>query len=59
MRIQPTWNKLIRIVLSAKEKENINLENVRKYQINELGRKDKETCLLELFPLPSQSLNDR
>ncbi|MEH2091134.1 hypothetical protein [Nostoc sp.] len=57
-RIQPTWNKLIRIVLSAKEKENIDLENVRKYQINELGRKDKETCLLELFPLPSRSLND-
>jgi hypothetical protein len=57
-RIQPTWNKLIRIVLSAKEKENIDLEDVRQYQINELGRKDKESCLLELFPLPSRSLKD-
>ncbi|MCC5650896.1 hypothetical protein LC609_13850 [Nostoc sp. XA013] len=57
-RIQPTWNKLIRIVLSAKGKEINDLENVRKYQINELGRKDKETCLLELFPLPSLSIKD-
>ncbi|MBN3870541.1 hypothetical protein [Nostoc sp. JL33] len=55
-RIQPTWNKLIRIVLSAKGTGNIDIEDVRKYQINELARKDKETCLLELLPLPSPSL---
>ncbi|MDB9375242.1 hypothetical protein [Nodularia sphaerocarpa] len=55
-KLQPTWNKLIRIVLSAKGNENINIEDVRKYQFNELGRKDKETCLLELLPLPSPSL---
>ncbi|MEH2255369.1 hypothetical protein [Nostoc sp.] len=54
--IQPTWNKLIRIVLTAKGKENIAIEYISKYQINELGRKDKETCLLELLPLPSPSL---
>ncbi len=54
--IQPTWNKLIRIVLSAKGIENIDREDVRKYQINELGRKNQETCLLELLPLPSPSL---
>jgi len=54
--IQPTWKGLIRIVLSAKGKDNINLEDVRQYQINELGRKDNETCLLELFSLPSPSL---
>lgn len=54
--IQPTWNKLIRIVLSAKGTGNIDIEDVRKYQINELARKDKETCLLELLPLPSPSL---
>lgn len=56
--IQPTWNKLIRIVLSAKGKENITLEDIRQYQISELGRQDKETCLLELLPLPSPSLKD-
>ncbi|GAX36246.1 hypothetical protein [Nodularia sp. NIES-3585] len=55
--LQPTWNKLIRIVLSAKGNENINTEDVRKYQINELGRIGKETCLLELLPLPSPSLD--
>ncbi|MEH1886716.1 hypothetical protein [Nostoc sp.] len=55
-RIQPTWNKLIRIVLSAKGTGNIDIEDVRKYQINELARKYKETCLLELLPLPSPSL---
>lgn len=54
--IQPTWNKLIRTVLSAKGVENIDKEDVRKYQINLLGRKNQETCLLELLPLPSPSL---
>ncbi|RUT06044.1 hypothetical protein DSM106972_032500 [Dulcicalothrix desertica PCC 7102] len=56
--IQPTWNKLIRIVLSAKGIKNINTEDVRKYQIYELGRANQETCLLELLPLPSPSLAD-
>ena len=56
-KLQPTWNKLIRIVLSAKGNENINTEDVRTYQIDELGRIGKETCLLELLPLPSPSLD--
>ncbi|MEA5551557.1 hypothetical protein VB713_11290 [Anabaena cylindrica UHCC 0172] len=56
-KIQPTWKGLIRIVLSAKGKENITPDDVREYQFNELGRKDKETCLLELLPLPSPSIN--
>ncbi|WP_066376885.1 hypothetical protein [Anabaena sp. CA = ATCC 33047] len=56
--IQPTWKGLIRILLSAEGRENITVEDVRKYQISELGRKDKDTCLLELLPLPSPSLND-
>lgn len=54
--IQPTWNKLIRIVLSAKGIENIHAKDVRNYQIYQLGRKNEETCLLELLPLPSSSL---
>jgi hypothetical protein len=52
----PVWRAIIRVVLSAKVKKNIALEDVRKYQIYELGRKDKETCLLDLLPLPSPSL---
>ncbi|MHC5743477.1 MAG: hypothetical protein ACYTXT_16445 [Nostoc sp.] len=51
----PVWRTLIRIILSAKGNDNIDLEDIRKYQIEKLGRKDKETCLLELFPLPSPS----
>jgi len=54
----PVWRSIIRVLLSAKGKENIALEDIRKYHINELGRKDKETCLLELLPLPSPSHKD-
>lgn len=57
-RIGMTWKGLIRITLSANGQDNINAEDVRKYQVEELGRKDKETCLLELFPLPSPSIDD-
>ncbi|WP_427161592.1 hypothetical protein ACQFX9_08560 [Aliinostoc sp. HNIBRCY26] len=54
--IQPTWKGLIRTVLSAEGNENITRENIREYQISQLGRENKATCLLELFPLPSPSL---
>jgi hypothetical protein len=57
-KIQRTWNGLIRILLSAKGIENIDREDVREYQFNKLGRKNAETCLLELFPLPSTSIDD-
>jgi hypothetical protein len=57
-KIQNTWKGLIRITLSANGQDNINTEDVRKYQVYELGRKDKETCLLELLPLPSPSIDD-
>jgi len=53
--IQPTWKGLIRIILSAKGYKNITTKHITEYQINSLGRKNKETCLLELFPLPSPS----
>ncbi|QSJ16248.1 hypothetical protein JYQ62_31605 [Nostoc sp. UHCC 0702] len=56
--IQSTWKGLIRIVLSSEGKENIDLEDIRQYQIYNLGRKDKETCLLELLPLPSPSIKN-
>ncbi|WP_242046609.1 hypothetical protein [Cylindrospermum sp. FACHB-282] len=57
-KIQNTWKGLIRITLSANGKENIDTEDVRQYQVNKLGREDKETCLLELLPLPSPSINN-
>ncbi len=57
-KLQRTWKGLIRILLSIKkpEKENFDIECIRKYQIHELARRDKETCLLELLPLPSPSI---
>ncbi|MBU6361002.1 MAG: hypothetical protein KGS46_13375 [Chloroflexi bacterium] len=56
-KLQPTWNKLIRILLSAKG-EIPNTEMVRQYQITELARKNSESCLIELLPLPSPSTKD-
>jgi hypothetical protein len=55
--IQKTWQYLIRatLALSGKPKE---AEHIRDYQIHSLGRKDGETALLELMPLPSKSLAD-
>lgn len=57
-KIQRTWNGLIRILLSAKRIENIDKEDVREYQFNKLARRNQETCLLELLPLPSTSIDD-
>jgi len=54
--LQPTWNKLIRVLLVAKGK-NPEKEFVRSYQIEQLGRSNGEVCLLELLPLPSPTTN--
>ena len=53
--VHPTWKGLIRIILTTKGYKNINTKHILDYQVNSLGRKNKETCLLELFPLPSPS----
>lgn len=57
-RIQPTWRGLIRIILSIEGQENIKRKDVRQYQVEKLARNNKETCLLELFPLPSPAIKD-
>lgn len=53
-KVQPTWNKLIRLVLSA-QCQPFSLDDVKAYQRKQLGRWDGETCLLELLPLPARS----
>ena len=59
--LQPTWNKLIRILLSAEGKllsdkeDEAQTERVREYQRTSLGRTQGESCLIELLPLPSRS----
>jgi hypothetical protein len=54
-KLQPTWNKLIRILLSSSGKLPTT-EQVREYQKTLLGRLFGDTCLLELLPLPSPSI---
>lgn len=54
--LQPTWNRLIRVLFSAKGLEP-EREDVRTYQIEQLGRSNGEVCLLELLPLPSPTTN--
>jgi hypothetical protein len=54
-KLQPTWNKLIRILLSSSG-ETPTTEQVREYQKTLLGRLTGDTCLLELLPLPSPSM---
>jgi hypothetical protein len=53
-KLQTTWNKLIRIVLSH-QGVTPTTDDVRAYQRDKLGRLESETCLLELLPLPSPS----
>jgi hypothetical protein len=53
-KLQPTWNKLIRILLSH-DNQVPTTEQVREYQRTVLGRSNGSTCLVELLPLPSPS----
>jgi len=54
--LQPTWAKLIRVVLSAEGKAPTT-EDMRLYQRDCLARAGSHECLLELLPLPSPGLN--
>ncbi len=53
-KLQPTWKKLIRVLLTA-EGRDVQVEDVRTYQQQRLGRHTSNNCLLELMPLPSPS----
>lgn len=55
-KLQSTWSKLIRIVLSIKG-QKAKTPQVREYQRQLLGRSNGETCLIELLPLPSPATN--
>lgn len=55
--IQPTWSKLVRLLYGLNRPETpATLEEVKRYQSESFGRRGGETCLLDLFPLPSPSL---
>lgn len=53
-KIQPTWGKLIRVLLSS-QGTTPTREAIRQYQRTEWARPDSDSCLLELLPLPSPS----
>lgn len=53
--IQPTWNKLIQIILMLKGEDHSSLNRRKDFQIKELGSKSSDHCLLELSSLPSKS----
>ena len=55
--LQPTWNGLMRILLSAKG-EPATRAPFRPYQTERVGRYGGESCLVELFPLPSPSTSE-
>ena len=52
VKLQRTWMQLIRMVLFA-EGKSANLNDLKAFQRDQLGRKDQNTCLLELLPLCS------
>jgi hypothetical protein len=54
-KIQRTWRQLIRILLLAQGKADTE-STILDYQRNQLGRRNGDTCLMELFPLPSPNI---
>ena len=54
---QPTYRKLIYLLLYFQNKKEPTLEDIREYQINHFGRKKSDHAVLELMPLPARSLN--
>jgi len=54
VKLQRTWMQQARIILSSKG-FSATTPAVKTYQRDIIGRKDSETCLLELLPLPSPS----
>jgi len=56
VKLQSTWNKLIRIYLTANGYSH-GTDDVRVFQKEQLGRTGKDTALLELLPLSSPNIN--
>jgi hypothetical protein len=52
VKLQRTWGQLIRIYLISQGKSDA-ISDLKVFQRDYLGRKDQDTCLLELLPLTS------
>ena len=55
-KTQPTWRKMIFILLYQELKRVPTIEEIRDYQINRLGRIKSDHAILELMPLPAKSI---
>ena len=53
-KIRSTWGKLIRVLLAFRGART-DKDSVRQYQRDQLGRRNADTALIELLPLPSPS----
>ena len=56
IKLQFTWKRLIQTILTAKGVP-VTHESIGDYQSQHLGTLDGNSCLLELLPLPSPSVN--
>jgi hypothetical protein len=54
---QATWRRLITLLLTIKG-EAADIENVRTYQRDRLGRRDGDVRMSELYPLPAKKRSD-
>ncbi len=57
-KYQPTYNRLIFILLYQKHRRIPTKEEIRDYQISEFGRIKSDHAILELMPLPSKSVKN-
>ncbi|MDC1205347.1 hypothetical protein N8083_00670 [Candidatus Pacebacteria bacterium] len=57
--IQRTWRRLIEMMLYSETGKHPNKEAIRRFQIEQLGRKKSNHALLELMPLPSKSIAEK
>jgi hypothetical protein len=55
--LQLTWRRMILTLLSYKGVEDISRPLIRAYQSKSWGRKDGETCVVELSGLPARNLS--
>lgn len=57
--IQPTYRRLIEMMIYAETDSHPDKEAIREFQIKRLGRKKSNHALLELMPLPSKSIAEK
>lgn len=57
--IQPTWRRLVEMLIYSETGKHPDKEDIRRFQIEHLGRIKSNHALLELMPLPSKSISEK